>query len=107
MSQTGRKVQGAVRVQMVQMLRRRYELVVQRENGQEELHTAGRAEQVAGRRLGRGDHELLRVDTERFLKRLGFDPATASAPFVATLVDVTGLVIYFTIAYQILKGTLL
>ena len=41
------------------------------------------------------------------LKRLGFDPATASAPFVATLVDVTGLVIYFTIAYQILKGTLL
>jgi magnesium transporter len=41
------------------------------------------------------------------LKRLGFDPATASAPFVATLVDVTGLIIYFSIAYQILKGTLL
>jgi len=41
------------------------------------------------------------------LKRLGFDPASASAPFVATLVDVTGLVIYFTIAYAILKGTLL
>jgi magnesium transporter len=41
------------------------------------------------------------------LKRLGFDPASASAPFVATLVDVTGLVIYFSIAYMILKGTLL
>jgi magnesium transporter len=41
------------------------------------------------------------------LKRLGFDPATASAPFVATLVDVTGLIIYFSIAYEILKGTLL
>jgi magnesium transporter len=41
------------------------------------------------------------------LKRLGFDPASASAPFVATLVDVSGLVIYFTIAYMILKGTLL
>lgn len=41
------------------------------------------------------------------LKRLGFDPATSSAPFVATLVDVTGLVIYFTIAYAILHGTLL
>ena len=41
------------------------------------------------------------------LKRLGFDPASASAPFVATLVDVTGLVIYFTIAYVILRGTLL
>ncbi len=41
------------------------------------------------------------------LKRLGFDPASASAPFVATLVDVTGLVIYFTIAYVVLKGTLL
>ena len=32
------------------------------------------------------------------LRRLGFDPATSSAPFVATLVDVTGLVIYFTVA---------
>jgi magnesium transporter len=41
------------------------------------------------------------------LQRLGFDPATASAPFVATLVDVTGLVIYFTIALVILHGTLL
>lgn len=41
------------------------------------------------------------------LRRLGFDPATASAPFVATLVDVTGLVIYFSIAYRILHGTLL
>ncbi|HMN72715.1 MAG TPA: magnesium transporter [Rhodoblastus sp.] len=41
------------------------------------------------------------------LKRLGFDPASASAPFVATLVDVTGLVIYFSIALLILQGTLL
>ncbi len=41
------------------------------------------------------------------LRKLGFDPATASAPFVATLVDVTGLVIYFTLASVILRGTLL
>ncbi|MFI4935130.1 MAG: magnesium transporter [Caulobacterales bacterium] len=41
------------------------------------------------------------------LKRLGFDPASASAPFVATLVDVTGLVIYFSVAMIILRGTLL
>jgi magnesium transporter len=41
------------------------------------------------------------------LKRLGFDPATSSAPFVATLVDVTGLIIYFTVALFILRGTLL
>jgi magnesium transporter len=36
------------------------------------------------------------------LKRLGFDPATSSAPFVATLVDVTGLIIYFTVALVIM-----
>ncbi len=41
------------------------------------------------------------------LQRLGFDPASASAPFVATLVDVTGLVIYFSVALVILRGTLL
>jgi magnesium transporter len=41
------------------------------------------------------------------LQRTGFDPASASAPFVATLVDVTGLVIYFTVASMILRGTLL
>ena len=41
------------------------------------------------------------------LQRTGFDPASASAPFVATLVDVTGLVIYFTVASLILRGTLL
>ena len=41
------------------------------------------------------------------LKRFGFDPASASAPFVATLVDVTGLIIYFTVALLILRGTLL
>ena len=41
------------------------------------------------------------------LRRLGFDPASASAPFVATLVDVFGLVIYFSLASVILRGTLL
>jgi magnesium transporter len=41
------------------------------------------------------------------LKKLKFDPASASAPFVATLVDVTGLIIYFTVASLILRGTLL
>ena len=41
------------------------------------------------------------------LKRVGFDPASASAPFVATLVDVTGLVIYFSVALIVLHGTLL
>ena len=41
------------------------------------------------------------------LRRWGLDPATSSAPFVATLVDVTGLVIYFNVALFILRGTLL
>ena len=41
------------------------------------------------------------------LQRIGFDPASASAPFVATLVDVSGLVIYFSVALVILRGTLL
>jgi magnesium transporter len=41
------------------------------------------------------------------LRRCGLDPATSSAPFVATLVDVTGLVIYFNVALFILRGTLL
>jgi magnesium transporter len=41
------------------------------------------------------------------LKRLGLDPATSSAPFVATLVDVTGLMIYFNVAVFVLRGTLL
>lgn len=41
------------------------------------------------------------------LRRLGIDPATSSAPFVATLVDVSGLTIYFTVAGFILRGTLL
>ncbi len=41
------------------------------------------------------------------LRRAGFDPASASAPLVATLVDVTGLVIYFTIASVLLRGALL
>ena len=41
------------------------------------------------------------------LRRLGLDPAASSAPFVATLVDVTGLIIYFTTAIFFLRGTLL
>jgi magnesium transporter len=41
------------------------------------------------------------------LRGVGLDPASASAPFVATLVDVTGIVIYFTVASIILRGTLL
>jgi magnesium transporter len=42
-----------------------------------------------------------------FLKRLKLDPATSSAPFVATLVDVTGIIIYFSVAYLFLRGSLL
>jgi magnesium transporter len=41
------------------------------------------------------------------MHRAGLDPAAASAPFVATLVDVTGLVIYFLVAIAILSGTVL
>ncbi len=41
------------------------------------------------------------------LKRVGADPATSSAPFVATLVDVTGLIIYFSIALLIMRGAML
>lgn len=42
-----------------------------------------------------------------FLKRMGADPAASSTPFVATLVDVTGIMIYFSMAYLFLKGVLL
>ncbi|MBL7701952.1 MAG: magnesium transporter [Ferruginibacter sp.] len=42
-----------------------------------------------------------------FLKRIKLDPATSSAPFVATLVDVTGIIIYFSVAYLFLSGILL
>jgi magnesium transporter len=41
------------------------------------------------------------------LKRCKLDPAGSSTPFVATLVDVTGIVIYFTVAITVLRGTLL
>jgi magnesium transporter len=41
------------------------------------------------------------------LRKIGADPASASAPFVATLVDVTGLVIYFALATLLLSGALL
>ena len=68
----------------------------------------------AARAHGRGRagrHRHLRLAAGSMLpfllKRIGFDPASASAPFVATLVDVTGLVIYFSVALAILSGTLL
>jgi magnesium transporter len=41
------------------------------------------------------------------LRKVGFDPASAPAPLVATLVDVTGLLIYFSVANVILQGSLL
>jgi magnesium transporter len=41
------------------------------------------------------------------LRRIGLDPAASSAPFVATLVDVSGLIIYFSVAAFVLRGTLL
>jgi magnesium transporter len=41
------------------------------------------------------------------LRRCGLDPAAASAPFVATIVDVTGLIIYFNAAVLLLRGTVL
>jgi magnesium transporter len=41
------------------------------------------------------------------LRRVGLDPAASSAPFVATLVDVTGLIIYFNVALLVLRGTIL
>jgi magnesium transporter len=41
------------------------------------------------------------------LRRVGLDPATASAPLVATLVDVAGVVIYFSMALLLLRGTML
>ena len=59
----------------------------------------------------RESEELLRSAGRTFhdtpAQSLGFDPATSSAPFVATLVDVTGLVIYFSFALLFLRGTLL
>jgi magnesium transporter len=42
-----------------------------------------------------------------FLKKMKLDPAASSAPFVATLVDVTGIVLYFSVAFFFLKGILL
>ena len=41
------------------------------------------------------------------MRRIGADPAASSAPFVATLVDVTGLIIYFSIALLIMRGVML
>ena len=52
-----------------------------------------------------GNH--CRLDAAVALKWIGLDPATSSAPFVATLVDVTGLIIYFTAAMVFLSGRLL
>jgi hypothetical protein len=56
-------------------------------------------------RLFSTDYHVTRIGD--LLMEVGVDPASASAPFVATLVDVTGLIIYFTIASIIMRGTLL
>ena len=53
------------------------------------------------------DMTLLGATLPFFLRKIGADPASASAPFVATLSDVTGLVIYFTLANLILSDTIL
>ena len=50
---------------------------------------------------------LIRLVLPILMRRLRFDPAVCSAPFVATLVDVTGIIIYFNSAWLILRGTLL
>jgi magnesium transporter len=67
-------------------------------------------DRVDGRpRPGRHRHVRLadRIQLPFIPQRIGFDPASASAPFVATLVDVTGMAIYFTVASMILRETLL
>jgi magnesium transporter len=72
------------------------------------VHTMGIAWTVALSLLGVVTFGTLSGSLLPFLlRRLGLDPASASAPFVATLVDVTGLVIYFTVASAVLRGTLL
>ena len=45
---------------------------------------------------------IVRLHAAFALKKIGLDPTTSSAPFIATIVDVTGLIIYFTIAYNLL-----
>jgi len=52
-------------------------------------------------------NRLLQIKNEMLRRRWGLDPAASSASFVATLVDVMGLVIYFNVALLILRGTLL
>ena len=71
-------------------------------------HAARRADRRRWRSSGSSAFGSLAGSMLPFLlKRLGFDPASASAPFVATLVDVTGLVIYFSVAFLLLRDTLL
>ena len=57
--------------------------------------------------LGFVDRPYCSGQSVEYIKKFGLDPATSSAPFVATLVDVTGIIIYFTTAMLILQGTLL
>ena len=71
------------------------------------LAAGGRDRGDRARRGGRVGHAGGGSMLPFVLRRLGFDPAASSAPFVATLVDVTGLVIYFSVAAVILRGTLL
>ena len=61
---------------------------------------------ILGRRLAAHQDDLFTA-ARLLLRRIGLDPATSSAPFVATLVDVTGLIIYFTAAVALLRGTVL
>ena len=68
--------------------------------------TSGKREQLVYVHV-KGTPDTYKQNLPFILKRLKFDPASASAPFVATLVDVTGLVIYFTAASLILRGALL
>jgi len=55
----------------------------------------------------KGAEALAGSKPARFSRKGSMEPASASAPFVATLVDVTGLVIYFSVALAVLTGTLL
>jgi len=67
---------------------------------------AGRDHGRLGARRRRALGNAGRLAAAVLLRRLGFDPAVSSAPFVATLVDVTGLVIYFSVGIVILRGTI-
>ena len=74
--------------------------------GQSVVRKEGRAK-VTGQSRYVDDLVLPGMDGWELLKKLKLDPAASSAPFVATLVDVTGIIIYFTVAFIFLQGKLL